>query len=641
MDKTKLIGMGLILALVFLWAKMNGPTEAEIQAMQQRQDSLNALQEVVQIDPDGLDVDQNSTTTIPAAPQLSDSMQLLLNQQQYGAFSTASIGKEETYVLENTLIRLEFSNKGGQIQKAVLKEHMKSHYDTLGGKTVTPVELMEDIKNKMYFSLPLASGKKVNTDDLFFSGDVQDSVLTLTATAQTGGTIIQQFTLGSNDYHLDHLIRLENLRNVINSNEKAIAFHWTNYPDKLERNTSYERNYSTIYYKEFDEDVDNCSCTGDDIETLEEERLEWISHNNQFFNSTIMSYAGFSAARNETVRLEEGNEDLKKYVTDVMIPIDAGGDASIDLDWYIGPNEYDRLKAYGNDLEYVIPYGSSIFGTINRYIIRPLFNLMSGWIGIGLGIILLTFIVKLILYPLSYKMYHSQAKMRALKPELDAVREKFKDEPQKMQMEVMKEQGKYGVSMAQGCLPMVLQMPIWFALYRFFPANIDFRQESFLWADDLSSYEVFARLPFEIPFYGSHVSLFAVLWAASVLFYSIYNQRTNPMQQMSGGGAMAQNANMMKYMMYLMPISFVFFFNSFASGLTIYMFISSILNLVQTVGTKNYFNDDKLRAELMKTKEKKAANPKKKSGFAARFEEAMRQSQEMQKQREAAKKKKG
>jgi len=525
MDKTKLIGFGLILGLVWLWAYMNAPTAEEIEAKQRALDSIEALNQVTQIEPTAFDSVPLQSNT--AAPAVSDSVKQLMAQQQYGVFAQASSGTEEIISLENDVVKIDFNTKGGRIVNATLKQHFKSIYDEENNKTLVPVQLLEDEKNNMYFSFRTNDGKKINTDDLYFTGIVRDSILTLTAPVGTGGGITQRFVLSSDNYHLDHTVRTEGLRNIIDDSDRSIAFHWTNYPDRLERNTSYEANYSSIYFKESGDDVDNCSCTGDDVEESENKKLDWVSHNNQFFNSTIMSATGFTNARNETVRLDESEPDLKKYITDVQIPADQPGEATLDLDWYIGPNEYARLKAYDNDLEYVIPYGSSIFGTINRYIIRPIFNILNGWIGVVLGILLLTFIVKLVLYPLSYKMYKSQAKMRALKPELDAVREKFADEPQKMQMEVMKEQGKYGVNMAQGCLPMVLQMPIWFALYRFFPANIDFRQQSFLWAAAFSSYEVFAHLPLYRPFYGSHVPVFDLLSGESVFIYSLFNQSIN------------------------------------------------------------------------------------------------------------------
>ena len=334
--------------------------------------------------------------------------------------------------------------------------------------------------------------------------------------------------------------------------------------------------------------------------------------------------------RFETVATEKDNPDLKVIKTEYEYALDFTNQESIESSIYIGPNEFNRLLAFNNSLEQIIPFGRSIFGTINRWLIRPSFNWLSKFIGSkGIVIIVLIFIIKMILYPLMYKMLHSQAKMGLLKPEIAGLREKFPDDNQKVQMETMKLYREYGVSPLGGCLPMIVQMPIWYALFRFFPASITFRQESFLWATDLSSFDVIARLPFEIPAFGSHISLFTLLWAVTTIIYSYYNMKH---MDMSANPAM-------KYIQYIMPVTFLFFFNNYASGLTVYMFFSNMFNIAQTVITKKFvFDDDKLRLELQNQKNK----PKKKGGFQSRLEEAMKQQQELQKSKTnvTAKKKK-
>jgi YidC/Oxa1 family membrane protein insertase len=300
----------------------------------------------------------------------------------------------------------------------------------------------------------------------------------------------------------------------------------------------------------------------------------------------------------------------------------------IDQRMYVGPNDFEAMKAMGQELEDVIPYGWSIFGTINRWIIRPVFAFFSTYLGsLGVAIIILTFVIKLALYPLTYKMLHSQAKMAALKPEIAKIKEKNKDDSSAQQMETMKLYREFGVNPLGGCMPMVLQMPIWFALYRFFPASIEFRQESFLWAKDLSTYDVFLELPFYIPAYGSHVSLFTLLWAISLFGYTMYNMRNMDTSMM-------QSNPMMKYMQYLMPVMFLFFLNSYSSGLTCYLLFSNIFNISQTAITKSFiFNDEKIKAELNRNKEK----PKKKSGFRARLEKAMEEQRKIQEKKKGKK----
>ena len=325
--------------------------------------------------------------------------------------------------------------------------------------------------------------------------------------------------------------------------------------------------------------------------------------------------------------MEENPDYIERLTTNVAIPLNRSGNGNFEMEFYVGPNEYDELKAFDNSLEYIIPFGNSIFGSINRWVIRPVFDFMSSYTGsLGIAIIIVIFIIKMLLYPLMYKMLHSQALMGALKPELAHLNEKFKDDPQKKQMETMKIYREYGVSPLGGCLPMLIQMPIWYALFRFFPASISFRQEPFLWAHDLSSYDDFFHLPFHIPFVGDHLSLFTILYSVSMLVYTYYNTRH---MDMSANPAM-------KYMQYLMPVMFFGFFNSYASALTCYMFFSNMINISQTVATKKFvFKDEKLREEL----KAKKAKPKKKSGFQQRLEEAMRQQQAAQAKKQKGQKK--
>ena len=302
---------------------------------------------------------------------------------------------------------------------------------------------------------------------------------------------------------------------------------------------------------------------------------------------------------------------------------------SLAMSLYVGPNEFQRLRAFDQGLEDIIPFGRSIFGTINKWIIRWIFENLTRFItSAGIVILVLTLIVKLALYPLTYRMLKSQARMSALKPKMAHLKDKFGDDQQKMQMETMKIYREYGVSPLGGCLPMVAQMPIWFALYRFFPASIEFRQASFLWASDLSSYDVFMNLPFEIPFYGAHVSLLTLLWAGTTVIYTYYNTRHMDMANMNP---------MMKYMQYFMPVMFLFFFNNYASGLTLYLLFSNILNIALTIGTKKLlFDNDKIVATLEENKSK----PKKKSGFQERLEKAMAEQQRIQDERNKGKGKK-
>ena len=405
-----------------------------------------------------------------------------------------------------------------------------------------------------------------------------------------------------------------------------MQLHWENSLDKIEKNAQYEASYSTLYYKPVDDDTDYCSCTSDDTENLSDQALKWVAGSQQFFTSALIADDRFASAVLTTVadndRLRE--DELKMLISDIQIPVGTSGSETFGMSFYVGPNEFERLRAIGYDLSDVVSFGSSIFGSINRWIIRPLFNFLSGFIGnMGIAILVLTLLVKMLVYPLTYKMLVSNTKMQVLKPEIEKIKARHKDDAQAAQMETMKMYQEYGASPLGGCLPMVLQMPIWFALYRFFPASIQFRQENFLWANDLSTYDSILRLPEWIPFMQGHLSLFAVLWAVTTVIYAYYNSRH-----------MDYSAQpMMKYFQYIMPLAFLGFFNSFAAGLTCYLFFSNVFNIAQTVITKNFIIDqDKLLAKLNANK----AKPKKKGGFSARLQEALA---EQQRQAAAAKKK--
>ncbi len=383
-------------------------------------------------------------------------------------------------------------------------------------------------------------------------------------------------------------------------------------------------------FKEVDDDMSYCGCQGDDTQE-EEKPIKWVAHSNQFFNAALIADNGFGSMVSSTTMPAEDEKFLKKLTSDLAVPY--SDNSTFGMSFYTGPKEYNRLSAVGGEdnnleLEETIAYGRSILGTINRYVIRPLFGLFSGFIGNkGIVILIITILIKLLLFPLTYKMLYSQAKMAALKPQIEALKKKIGDDSQAQQVETMKLYRETGVNPLGGCLPMVIQMPIWIALYRFFPASIEFRQESFLWATDLASFDVITWLPFNIPFYGAHISLFTILWAVSTVAYSYYNSKH---MDMSANPAM-------KYVQYLMPIMFLFFFNSFAASLTCYMFFSSLFNIAQTLITKNVIiNQDKVERELADYKKK----PKKKGGFQSRLETALKQAQDAQEHREKNKQRK-
>jgi len=622
MERNHIIGFLLIFATLFVYSILTKPDAVEFERRQQMQDSIARVEAAAL---ETIKSDVKSPIVEPSITEaLSDSVLLIQNAGLFGPFAPASVGEEKTYVVENSKVKLTFSNKGGKIVSAELKEHTKEIRERGKEVVVEQVVLLNDPRNKFEYLLPVASAPSgsVSTEDLYFNAEVKRNKIVFKAKTNIGGAFTQTYTLGE-DYKLDYDVDYSGLERIFDAKANSIELNWDNYLHPYERNAKFEQQYSAIYFKESEENVDDCGCMQDDKQVLDENRLDWVSHSNQYFNSTLIAdTAPFESAIIESVGPSLGGDSeadhMERLTTVMAIPIDRSGSSNFDMTMYVGPNEYDNLKELGVSLEYIIPFGNSIFGSINRWVIRPVFDFMSRYIGsLGIVIILVIFVIKMLLYPLMYKMLHSQALMGALKPELAHLNDKYKDDAQKKQMETMKIYREYGVSPLGGCLPMLIQMPIWYALFRFFPASISFRQESFLWAHDLSSFDDFFHLPFTIPFVGDHLSLFTILYSISMLAYTYYNTKH---MDMSANPAM-------KYMQYLMPVMFFGFFNTYASGLTCYMFFSNLINISQTVLTKQFiFKDEKLKEQLRAKK----AKPKKKGGFQQRMEEALKQQQSTQ-----------
>ena len=465
---------------------LNAPSKEEL-AQKRLQDSLAKIEHSV--DTSSI-IDPNPTQTAPqnTTAALPDSVQQIMMQSQFGPFAASGTGNEELQSIENDKIKITFSNKGGQIKEVLLKDYEKRIFNEEKEFINSELKLLEDKKNKFDYLLPVAGKGIIKTGDLFFKASKNGNSISFKADAGNGRSFEQVYTL-KEDYTVDYDVKFNGLNGVLENGTQNVKLNWVNHLDKLENNTRFEKIYSTVYFKESDDSPDYCSCTGSDLEEVDEKGIKWVSNVNQFFNSTIIADDVFGPSTFETVvDSDEEAEDLKKLESNISIPYKPN--ETFGMTMYLGPNEFNRLKAFDLDLEDVIPYGRSILGTINRWVVRPLFSWLYRLIGnAGIAILVLTFLIKFALYPLTYKMLHSQAKMGALKPELAGLREKFKDDSQKVQMESMKIYREYGVNPAGGCMPMVIQMPIWIALYRFFPAGIEFRQTPFLWAQDLSSFD--------------------------------------------------------------------------------------------------------------------------------------------------------
>ncbi len=607
--------MVLIVTILFGWQWLMTPSQAQLEEQKRVTDSVA----VVQRQADSLKNLTNQVVTNPTV--VPDSVRNLMISSEFGALGSLAQGQITEPTLENEVFKITFSSKGGRIKNVLLKQHFKIFTDSQRKDSKIPLYLFEDVKNRFEYIIPTVTAKgKISTEDLYFIPSVSGNQLVMRA-AVDGNTFIEQKYVIGNGFDIDYEAQLKGLGVVANPNVQSVQLNIENYLDLLEKNDNYERSYSYQRYKVSGETSDYLGATGSDREELNKKPITWISHANQFFNTTLVSQgAGFKSAVLESEGYDQSSSDLKKVVSKIDIPF-SGGEGALKMKIFIGPNDFNLLKSYKVGLEDVVDYGGSILGTINRWAIRPIFDFLQGIFGnAATCILLLTLIVKALLYPLSYKQLRSQAKTTALKPEIDKLKVKHKDDQQQVQVDTMKLYNEFGVNPLGGCLPTLLQMPIWMALFRFFPASIDFRQKGFLWATDLTGFEEFIKLPFSIPIYGAHISLFALLWGISLIAFSWYMMKD---VDMSGQPAI------MKNMQYFTPIIFMVMFNSYAAGLSLYMLFSNFLNIGQTIVTKNYVIDhDKIRRELEEYKKK----PKKQSVFRQKLEEAMKQQQEVKQQ---------
>lgn len=557
---------------------------------------------------------------------------------KYGVFTPAAVGQNEQKTLENDKFKITFNTKGGTIAKVEVKNFLQYNQATEDPYDKEPLVLMNDPKNKFEYYIPLNGTSKgdISTADLFFEPELKGNVLRLRAYAADKSKYIEQkYTIGDN-YVLDYQLTLEGVNDVM-PRDQNIILNWYSYVSKIEKNPHYEATMTTVYYKNVDDDFNYCDCRSTDKDELELP-VEWVSQSQQFFNTSLFAESGtvFKTATVATKMLDAKSEHLKELGSLIEIETKDQKSAAYNMQMYIGPNDYDELVLMGNEFERIIPFGWSIFGFISRSVIRPLFNFFAMFISnYGLIILLLTFLIRLVLFPLQYKMILNGVKMSVIKPEMEAMRNKHKDDPAAMQSAQMRMYQEYGLNPLGGCLPMLLTMPIWIALYRFFPSSIDFRQKEFLWADDLVSYDSiwdFGEYPIIYDIYGAHMSLFTLLWMLSMFAFLWYNSKQ--MDMSAAGGA---NMKMMKYMQFSFPILFFFALNSWAAGLTAYMLFSNLLNITQTFVTKNILiNKDKLRAEMLENKKNFKEKPQ--TGFMAKYQELLKEQQEMERKKGKGKK---
>lgn len=523
--------------------------------------------------------------------------------------------------LENEVLSFVFSTKGGQMLSANLKGYT-NYLDK-------PLNLVEN-NQELNFTFTTLDGRTLHSRDLNFTPELQNGdgnqILTLKAALNEQQWIAFRYAMRPNDLMIDFSIRSQGMQNLINSSVTQ-QLEWKLTALRNSRSVEYENRYTELTYAYEGKKIGELSIAGEDEESVED--VQWIGYKQHFFNSILIPSNSIAQleVKSESLVESEDKDQLftKKYSS--IIPLKSQGEITHEFQWYFGPSEFKTLASYDLGIEKSINFGWGIFGWINKSVFIPLFNFLSSFLPFGIAIIVMTIIVRLAMSPVTYKSYVSQIKMKVLKPEIDEITAKYKNDAVKRQQETMALYNKAGANPMSGCLPALLQLPVFYALFSFFPVAFGLRQKSFLWADDLSSYDSVYALPFNIPFYGDHISLFPILASAAIF---VYTMMTAGQQQASQQPGMPN----MKVIIYLMPLMMLFFFNNYASGLSLYYFVSNLLTILLMLVIKNFvISEDKIFAKIEENKKK----PKKTTGFTARLQKAMEEAEKQQRAKQKSK----
>ena len=629
MDKNSLIGLLLIGAIIIGFGVYNQPSQEEIDAAKRRNDSIALVQaKVKELATEDVKREQDLTSVKEPTPldsfeiAFKDSVAQVQISSTYGEFSSSALIEDRDIVVENDVMIITFSTRGGSVKSVELKDYQT--YDSL------PLVLLDE-QSRFGLNFFTRSNKNIVTEELGFvpssdgftiSGDEEKSIA-FRLNSTDGSYLEFNYSIRGNDYMVGADINMVGLEKVLAPRTSELLLDWKVNTPSLEKSRQSQVEKSTLYYKYDEQDVDYISERSDEKEDFEAD-IKWVSLKQQFFNTSIIADNSFSKynAFGETQTFGDSSKYIKALSTTLSIPFGGGDIETFGMSFFFGPNKYDVLESYGISLEQIIDLGWGILGWINEYAVIEVFNALdSTSLSYGIIILILTVLLKLVLFPITYKTYMSGAKMRVLKPEIAEINAKHGDDAMKKQQATMALYRQTGVNPLAGCIPMLIQMPILIAMFKFFPASIELRQESFLWATDLSTFDSVFDLGFTIPFYGDHISLFTILMAISLAFYTKFNSQM-------GMGATAEGpmAAQMKIMMYLMPVMMLFFFNNYPAGLSYYYFLANVISLLQTLLIQKVFiNEDAIRAKLEANKKRPKAN--KKSKFAQRLEQMAKEQQ--------------
>lgn len=599
-DPLQFIGF-ILIALILTWMLYrNGPVE------EQKSESNTTTEQGV---------------TPPSSLEESENSAAFIQQQKVESFGDLGTlfkpNSVENISISTENISYEVQSKGAQIVVLQL--------DKFENFADNPLRLISESNSDFNVKLSTLDGRVLNTRDIFFTPTLTDQAdsfkLLMTASISTRQSIMFEYVFPKQGYLYTVNLITEGMQTLLNSSTPP-NFSWKTDAFRNSRSIDYENRYTEFTFGYEEDRVDYLSLNGEDKESRD--GIRWISYRQHFFSSILIPSTPIASAELTSIDLasEENLEEkfTKTFKTSYSLGL-TNGNLNTQLTFYNGPTDYDSLKALDSDLETSIPMGWGIFGWINRVIFLPLFGFLSSFLSFGIAIIVMTVIVRLAMSPVTYKSYVSQIKMKVLRPDIEIINNKYKDDAVKRQQETMSLYSRAGANPMSGCVPALLQLPIFYALFSFFPVAFVLRDKSFLWADDLSSYDSIYDLDFSIPFYGDHISLFPILASIAIFFYT---------QMTTGQQAMPQQPGMpnMKIIMYLMPLMMLFFFNNYASGLSLYYFVSNLLTIILMLVIKNYIvNDQKILSKIEENKKK----PKKAGGFSSRLQKAMEQAEKQKK----------
>ena len=623
MDKNTWLGFLLIAAIIIGFSMLNRPSKEELAEQQRIQDSIamvNMAAVEAQRVSDSLTMLVQDTTTAVVMEQ--EDMQARF-QAAYGTFAIAAQGTEQLVTLENKVLRLTLSTHGGVIKRAELLDYRAN------GDSINPLSLFRGDESSMAFTLITANNRILQTSNFYFTPIASEDSKKVTMRLQTEqeDTYLDFIYTLSEDYMVDFDIQANNMQTVLAQNTNSMEMAWQQLIPQQEKGRTFEERYSQLQYMLAGGDIEKLSESKDDSEK-EAARVRWIGYKDQFFSTVLIADEAFTSSEFESIVQAKHSGYIKQYSTHTSVPFDITGKQATGMRFYLGPNHYHTLKAYDDDvarderlhLNELVPLGWKIVSWINTILVIPMFDLFTSWgLHIGIVILLMTLVIKLIILPFVFVSYKSSAKMRALKPQIDAINEKYPAEKmQERQAATMQLYQQAGVNPMSGCLPMLFQFPVLMAMFWFLPTAIELRGKSLFWAEDLSTYDAVFQWGFEIPFLGDHLSLFCLLMTIVNVVYTyitMQSQATDP------------NMKFMKYMMYAMPVMFLFIFNDYAAGLSYYYLVSLFFTILQTMIFRWTLNDKKMLEEIEKNKKHKAGKPK--SGFMKRLEEMQREQQRL------------